>query len=108
VFLKALSHRGVQAALAAALLFGAGTPLAKLLLGGDVSPWLLAGLLCCGSGVGLGILRLVRRAPRLRLPRRDLVPLAGAILSGGVIAPVLLMLGLSQMPASGASLLLNA
>ena len=36
--------RGVQAALLAAFLFGAGTPIAKTLLG-TVSPWLLAGLL---------------------------------------------------------------
>ena len=57
---------GVQAALLAALLFGAGTPLAKLLLG-SVSPWLLAGLLYLGSGVGLGLYRLVGRAPRVRL-----------------------------------------
>lgn len=104
----ALANRGVQAAMLAALLFGAGTPVAKLLLGGDVSPWLLAGLLYCGSGIGLGLLRLIRRAPRVRLARRELLPLAGAILSGGIIAPVLLMLGLSHMPASGASLLLNA
>jgi len=104
----ALSNRGVQAALAAALLFGAGTPLAKLLLGGDVSPWLLAGLLYCGSGIGLGGLRLIRRSPRVRLQRKEFLPLAGAILSGGIIAPVLLMVGLSNMPASGASLLLNA
>ncbi|MDN3495123.1 DMT family transporter [Planococcus sp. APC 4015] len=104
----ALSNRGVQAALLAALLFGTGTPLAKLLLGGDVSPWLLAGLLYCGSGIGLGVLRLIRRAPRVRLQRHEFLPLSGAILSGGIIAPVLLMVGLSNMPASGASLLLNA
>lgn len=103
----ALSHRGVQAALASALLFGAGTPLAKLLLG-DVGPWMLAGLLYCGSGIGLMILRLVRRADRVRLHRRELLPLSGAILAGGVVAPVLLLLGLANMPASGASLLLNA
>jgi drug/metabolite transporter (DMT)-like permease len=108
VLRTALSNRGVQAALLAALLFGAGTPLAKLLLGGDVSPWLLAGLLYCGSGIGLGILRVIRRAPRVRLQRSEAIPLAGAILSGGVVAPVLLMLGLSNTPASGASLLLNA
>lgn len=106
--LRAMSNRGVQSALVAALFFGAGTPFAKLLLGGDVSPWLLAGLLYCGSGLGLGVLRLLRRAPRVRLERQELLPLAGAILSGGMIAPVLLMLGLSNMPASGASLLLNA
>lgn len=92
----------------AALLFGAGTPLAKILLGGDISPWLLAGLLYCGSGIGLGLWRLVRRAQRVHLRRDELLPLGGAILAGGIIAPVLLMLGLSNMPASGASLLLNA
>lgn len=105
---RALSQRGVQASLLAALLFGAGTPLAGILLGGDVSPWLLAGLLYCGSGVGLGLLRVIRRAPRVRLNRRELLPLVGAILSGGLIAPVLLMVGLSDMSASGAALLLNA
>lgn len=40
----ALVHPGVGAALAAAALFGAGTPMAKQLLGA-VDPWLLAGLL---------------------------------------------------------------
>lgn len=105
---SALSNRGVQAALLAALLFGAGTPLAKILLGGDISPWLLAGLLYCGSGIGLSLLRLIRRPPRVHLQRRELLPLGGAILTGGIIAPVLLMVGLSNMPASGASLLLNA
>lgn len=94
-------------ALLAAVLFGAGTPLAKLLLG-QVSPWLLAGLLYCGSGAGLFLIRVVRRAQRVRLKRNELVPFAGAIMSGGVVGPVLLMLGLSNMPASGASLLLNA
>ncbi|WP_269319966.1 MULTISPECIES: DMT family transporter [Microbacterium] len=98
---------GVQAAVAAAVLFGAGTPLAKLLLG-EVSPWLLAGLLYTGSGLGLTAWRLVRRAPRVRIPRQELPPLAGAVLLGGVVAPVLLMAGLAGMPASGASLLLNA
>lgn len=34
--------------------------------------------------------------------------LAAAILAGGVVAPVLLMFGLTRMPASAASLLLNA
>jgi drug/metabolite transporter (DMT)-like permease len=89
------------------MLFGAGTPIAKLLLG-QVSPWLLAGLLYCGSGVGLFLIRLVRRSPRVRLHRAEILPFAGAVLAGGVTGPVLLMLGLSNMPASGASLLLNA
>ena len=103
----AVRNRGVQAALLAAVLFGAGTPIAKLLLG-QVSPWLLAGLLYCGSGLGLGLLRLIRHTPAERLHRHELPPLVGAVLFGGVVGPVLLMLGLFNMPASGASLLLNA
>jgi drug/metabolite transporter (DMT)-like permease len=98
---------GVRAALASAVLFGVSAPLAKLLLG-DVSPWLLAGLLYCGSGLGLWAYRLVTRQRRVRLQRSDVAPLVGAVVSGGMVAPVLLMLGLSAMPASGASLLLNA
>jgi len=105
--MNSLRNTGVQAALAAALLFGAGTPIAKLLLV-DVSPWMLAGLLYLGSGVGLGSYRLIRRAPRPHLNRHELVPLAGAVFFGGLVGPVLLMFGLLGMPASGASLLLNA
>lgn len=102
-----LQQPGVLAALGAALLFGAGTPVAKLLVQ-TVNPWLLAGLLYLGSGVGLSAYRWVIRAPTVRMPRAELPWLAGAILAGGVVGPVLLMLGLSRMPASGASLLLNA
>ncbi len=98
---------GVAAALGAALLFGAGTPSAKLLLH-DVSPWLLAGLLYLGSGLGLTLYRLLNHSPAVRLPRKEIFWFAAAILAGGIIGPVLLMVGLMGMPASGASLLLNA
>lgn len=102
-----LFHPGVLAALGAAALFGAGTPLAKLLLNG-VNPWLLAGLLYLGSGLGLTLYRIIRRAPKARLSRAEIPWFAGAVVAGGIIGPVLLMLGLSAMPASGASLLVNA
>jgi drug/metabolite transporter (DMT)-like permease len=102
-----LTHPGAAAALAAAALFGAGTPLAKSLLG-DIGPWLLAGLLYLGSGVGLVLWRLLSRAEPVSLPADQRPWLAGAVLAGGVLGPLLLMLGLSRMPASGASLLLNA
>jgi drug/metabolite transporter (DMT)-like permease len=104
---KGLLPRGAAAALVAALLFGAGTPLAKLLLAHS-SPWLLAALLYLGSGAGLAMLRLVRHAPRAQLVAGEAKWLAGAVLAGGVIGPVLLMLGLTGMAASNASLLLNA
>ena len=96
-----------MAGLAAAALFGAGTPFAKLLLG-TIDPWLLAGLLYLGSGIGLTLWRLLRCAPAVSLPADQRLWLAGAVLAGGVAGPVLLMFGLSGMPASGASLLLNA
>jgi len=106
-FMAGLRQPGVLAALGAALLFGAGTPLAKVLLN-TVSPWLLAGLLYLGSGLGLTVYRYLTRAPAVKLPRHEAPWFAGAILAGGIVGPVLLMLGLTRMPASGASLLLNA
>ncbi len=102
-----LRNQGVLAALLAAVLFGAGTPFAKVLLG-QTSPWLLASLLYLGSGAGLFCLRIMRRAPPAILSKEEIGWLAGAIIFGGMIGPVLLMWGLSQVPASGASLLLNA
>lgn len=104
---QSLRQPGVMSALLAALLFGAGTPLAKVLLE-NVSPWLLAGLLYLGSGVGLTLYRRLKHAPAVRLSRHEVPWLLGAIGAGGVVGPVLLMLGLTGMPASGASLLLNA
>jgi drug/metabolite transporter (DMT)-like permease len=105
------SRRGIGLALAAAILFGASAPFAKLLLT-DASPQLLAGLLYAGSGIGLGLVWLRKRngaeaARETQLTRRDLPWLAGAIAFGGVLGPLLLMIGLTQTPASGASLLLN-
>ena len=58
---RGLQQPGVAAALGAALLFGAGTPLAKLLLQA-VNPWLLAGLLYLGSGLGMALIRRLTRA----------------------------------------------
>lgn len=98
---------GVAASLAAALLFGAATPLAKLLLA-RIDPWLLAALLYLGSGLGLALLRRWRRQPAVRLPPGQGRWLAAAVLAGGVAGPVLLMAGLSGLPAAQASLLLNA
>ncbi|MGH6958326.1 MAG: EamA family transporter [Caulobacteraceae bacterium] len=99
-------------ALASAALFGASTPLAKVLLGDGVSPWLLAGLLYLGSGLGLTLTQAARKAfgaPPAEAPLRrpDLPWLALVVLTGGVIGPLLLMLGLSRTPASSAALLLN-
>jgi drug/metabolite transporter (DMT)-like permease len=104
------TNPGVSSALGAALLFGIGTPFAKLLLG-PVDPWLSAGLLYLGSGLGLALVQVWRQRSKgntRHLSHVETGWLAGAILTGGVVAPVLLMWGLSRMPASSAALLLNA
>jgi drug/metabolite transporter (DMT)-like permease len=103
--------QGVTVAILAAVLFGASTPFSKLLLG-QIDPLLLAGLLYLGSGIGLALWivfqRLVLKAKKeARVQFKDLPWLSGAILAGGVVAPLLLLLGLAVTPASSASLLLN-
>jgi drug/metabolite transporter (DMT)-like permease len=80
---------GPRLALLAAALFGLSAPGAKLLVG-SIDPWLLAGLLYLGSGLGLGMLDRVRRLGgavqrEAALTRRDLPWLAGAIVTGGMI-----------------------
>lgn len=98
----------VLSALAAALLFGASTPFAKALLAG-MPPILLAALLYLGSGIGLWLFRIARDrgfAPA-GLARADWSWLVGAVATGGVIGPILLMYGLTRTSAADASLLLN-
>jgi drug/metabolite transporter (DMT)-like permease len=95
----------------AAVLFGASTPFSKILLG-KTEPVMLAGLLYLGSGIGLTIWSRFRSQSKAgtgeaQLKRSDFSWLAGAILAGGIIGPVLLMVGLAITPASSASLLLN-
>lgn len=105
-------QRHAWTALGAAALFGLSTPLAKVLLG-EIHPLALAALLYLGSGCGLFLWRALRRsatvgtAAEAPLSRTDLPWLLGAIASGGIVAPVLLLWGLAGTGASTASLLLN-
>jgi drug/metabolite transporter (DMT)-like permease len=101
-------HHGVIYALAAAALFGVSTPLAKLLLG-ETPPVLLAGLLYLGSGIGLALVRLARdrRWKPSGIARAEWPWLLGAILFGGVLGPVALLIGLTTTSGATASLLLN-
>lgn len=108
-----MNQRAVLLALLSAALFGASTPAAKLLLG-TTDPTILAGLLYCGAGIGVAVLRRgwwsaswQTAAPEATLDRNDLPWLAGAIAAGGVVGPVLLMAGLQRTDASAASLLLT-
>lgn len=105
-------HRmAVVYALLSAALFGASTPAAKVLIG-SVHPAVLAGLLYCGAGIGIGVLRfvlpsIVSVASEVAISRADLPWLAGAIGAGGVLGPLLLMFGLARSDAATASLLLT-
>jgi drug/metabolite transporter (DMT)-like permease len=103
--------RAVAYALAAAALFGASTPAAKL-LAGEIPAFLLAGLLYAGSGIGLSLWIALRSAGAAPSGSPSIAPadmpwLAGAVISGGIAGPVLLMFGLATTAASTASLLLN-
>lgn len=93
--------------LAAAALFGASTPACKALLGEQADPLLLAGLLYLGAGIATlpaawsGGSRERRRDPA------NLRRLAGAVLFGGILGPVLLLVGLRAAPSASVSLWLN-
>jgi drug/metabolite transporter (DMT)-like permease len=103
-----MMNKSVLYALGAAALFGASTPLAKV-LGLNVSPVLLAGLLYLGSGLGLTVTRLIRDRgwQPVGLTISEWPWLIGAIAFGGVLGPVSLMFGLTLTSATTASLLLN-
>jgi drug/metabolite transporter (DMT)-like permease len=109
---KDIPMAAILQALLAAVLFGLSTPLSKILLRG-VAPIPLAACLYLGAGIGSWLLFAFQRLGRhgrnaeARLSRADLPWLVGAILAGGVGAPILLLLGLNRTPASTASLLLN-
>jgi drug/metabolite transporter (DMT)-like permease len=100
-------------AILAATLFGLSTPFAKLLVS-NIPPVALAGLLYLGAFFGLGlyvVLRRIASGPQVTsssaLKRADLPWLAGAIVSGGILAPISLMIGLTLISGFSASLLLN-
>ena len=102
----------VAFAMTAAILFGAGTPFAKILVG-DVEPIMLAGLLYLGAFIGLCVYALFARITKgtrgsgAPLVREDIPWLAGSTLSGGIVAPICLMTGLTLTTGFTASLLLN-
>jgi drug/metabolite transporter (DMT)-like permease len=96
----------VLASLAAALLFGASTPLAKALLS-SIAPLTLAGLLYLGAAIGALPFAFRGGSGELRRDPRQRRLLGFAVIFGGGIAPVLLLLGLRAAPAASVSLWLN-
>jgi len=108
------SDSAIFVALLSACLFGASTPAAKVLLG-QIEPLLLAGLLYLGSGIGLSALVAATAFTKLSakgsreasLQRGDMPWLTGAVLFGGIVGPILLLIGLRSVSATTGSLLLN-
>jgi drug/metabolite transporter (DMT)-like permease len=98
--------RPIASCLIAAALFGAATPASKALLS-SVGAFALAGLLYLGAA--LATLPFVFRGGSLELARRrsNVLRLAGAVVFGGVVGPVLLLMGLARAPAATVALWLN-
>lgn len=103
-----MRHGPVLIGVVSAALFGIATPFCKMLLG-SVTQFQLAGLLYLGAGLGMVPLVLLRRRAPLRkgMNRKNALRLAGAVLFGGCLGPVFLLLGLARAQASSVSLWLN-
>jgi drug/metabolite transporter (DMT)-like permease len=97
-------------AILSAALFGVSPVLCKMMIG-DMSPALLAGLLYLGSGIGLQLLLLLSGRSSIeelgRISSQNRLNLLGAVLTGGIIAPLCLTYGIKYGTASEVTLLLN-
>lgn len=103
-----MRYGAVLFGIVSAVLFGVATPLSKILLG-SISQFQLAGLLYIGAGLGMLPFVIVRRrgSLRKRVDRKNALRLGAAVLFGGCMGPVFLLLGLASAHASSVSLWLN-
>ena len=94
--------------LVSACLFGAATPASKALLA-DVHPQVLAGLLYLGAAIGVFplVVRTKSRTSPWSAGRRTFWLLIGAVVLGGIVGPLLLLLGLRLATSGSVSLWLN-
>jgi drug/metabolite transporter (DMT)-like permease len=100
--------RYIIIAIIAAILFGASTPVGKILLS-NIPPFQLAGLLYLGAALGL-LPFLIWKKSEIKICKIDKVNLhrlVGAICFGGIIAPVLLLFGLRMVSATSVAMWLN-
>ena len=95
-------------AVLAAVFYAVSSPLSKVLLE-DVSPYLMAALLYLGAGIGMTAVRAA--SPSKRAEERPLTKVDSPYIFGMIVldiaAPILLMYGLLNSPASSVSLLNN-
>lgn len=95
-------------ALAAAFFYALNVPCSKLLLQ-EVRPTMMAALLYLGAGWGVGMMYVPHRKREQReerLSKQDL-PYAIGMVVLDVLAPILLMIGVTRSTSAGASLLGN-
>jgi len=101
-------RRGLVAGLLAAVFFGLSAPLISV-ISGEASPLMIAALLYAGAALALLVVRAAvgRQQAETPVQRRDLAPLMGLTVLGGIVGPVCLVQGLTLLSAGSASLLLN-
>lgn len=109
--------------LLSAFLFGVSLPFSKILLK-NMHPFLLSSFLYIGTGIILTFYQIIRKwincsyneknkeaklnkTKEAPLNKNDYPWLIAAIISGGILAPIFLMVGLKHTSATTASLLLN-
>ena len=100
--------KAVVFAVLAAVFYAVSSPVSKVLLE-DVSPYLMAALLYLGAGIGMAVVRFLspsKRAEERPLTKNDTPYIIGMIVLD-IAAPILLMYGLLNSPASSVSLLNN-
>ena len=100
--------RAVMYAILAAVFYAVSSPPSKVLLE-DVSPYLMASLLYLGAGFGMMAVRSAspsKRSEERSLTRGDMPYILGMVVLD-IAAPILLMYGLLNSPASSVSLLNN-
>lgn len=111
-------HWGYVAAVVSAILFGVSSTLNKIALE-NVNPTVIAGMIYFVAGVFLFAIHATPLCPKIltkldtpeteeKITKKDYKTLAFVILCGSIIAPLLLLNGLTQTTAINASLLLNA
>lgn len=100
--------RYILIALLSAILFGASTPIAKILLD-NLPPFQLAGLLYLGAALGVFpfSMREHNTVKIDNIGKKNLFRLLGAICFGGIAGPVLLLFGLQVASAASVSMWLN-
>ena len=100
--MKNTPTHGIELAILAAALYAINSPLSKLLLN-YIPPTLMAGFLYIGAGLGMAFIALFRKKSshhtvEKRLTRKDL-PFTIAMIVLDIVAPIFLLLGLSNTTA---------